>query len=216
MKVCVNCGKKGTGSFCTSCGGKMVDEVTDKPSSTAEYAARQKAQQSSTAQYAANQKSQQSSTSPYPPQPNSQQSFKSTSNQNTSYQKPQNNFNQFNSEPSQLSQNQSFQTPFPAQTYPQPQPSQYGGMNPSSPSGNIPAEYQPISAFGYFGYTSLLLFLPPIGFILCCVFAFGGTQNINLKNYARGMLLIPLVVFVVVILFASMFMGCIGSSGYRY
>ena len=50
---------------------------------------------------------------------------------------------------------------------------------------NIPKEYKPISAWGYFGY-QLLFGIPLIGFIMLLVFALGGTENINLKNYARS------------------------------
>ena len=49
----------------------------------------------------------------------------------------------------------------------------------------IPEEYRPISMWGYFGY-SLLFAIPLVGFILICVFSFGGTRNVNLKNYARS------------------------------
>lgn len=50
---------------------------------------------------------------------------------------------------------------------------------------NIPEEYKPISMWGYFGY-ELLFSIPCVGFILLLVFAFGGTKNINLKNFARS------------------------------
>ena len=50
---------------------------------------------------------------------------------------------------------------------------------------NISPEYKPISMWGYFGY-EILFAIPCIGFILLCVFAFGGTSNINLKNFARS------------------------------
>ena len=46
---------------------------------------------------------------------------------------------------------------------------------------NIPLEYKPISMWGYFGY-QILFALPIIGFIILLVFAFGGTNNINLKT----------------------------------
>ena len=49
----------------------------------------------------------------------------------------------------------------------------------------IPAQYKPISAWGYFGY-QLLFGIPLVGFIFLCVFALGGTENVNLKNYARS------------------------------
>ena len=50
---------------------------------------------------------------------------------------------------------------------------------------NIPEEYKPISAWGYFGY-NLLFGIPLVGFIFLCVFALGGTNNVNLRNYARS------------------------------
>ncbi len=63
---------------------------------------------------------------------------------------------------------------------------------------NIPSEYQPITMWGYFGY-EILFSIPCIGFILLCVFAFGGTQNKNLKNFARSYFCFLIVV---VVLFA--------------
>ena len=50
---------------------------------------------------------------------------------------------------------------------------------------NIPSEYKPISMWGYFVY-EILFSIPCIGFIMLCVFSFGGTSNVNLKNFARS------------------------------
>ena len=50
---------------------------------------------------------------------------------------------------------------------------------------SIPAEYKPISTWGYFGY-EVLFAIPVIGFIIMLIFALGGTKNINLKNLARS------------------------------
>lgn len=58
-------------------------------------------------------------------------------------------------------------------------------MNNNFNENNIPFEYKPISMWGYFGY-QILFSIPIIGFILLLVFSFGGTQNKNLKNYARS------------------------------
>lgn len=52
-------------------------------------------------------------------------------------------------------------------------------------SNNVPDKYQPISMWGYFGY-ELLFAIPVIGFIVLLVFAFGGTANVNVKNFARS------------------------------
>lgn len=49
----------------------------------------------------------------------------------------------------------------------------------------IPKEFKPISMWGYFGY-ELLFAIPVVGFILLIVFSFGGTENRNLKNFARS------------------------------
>lgn len=71
---------------------------------------------------------------------------------------------------------------------------------PQNTEENIPEKYKPISMWGYFGY-ELLFSIPCIGFILLCVFAFGGTQNVNLKNFARSYFcfIIIAVVFAVLI-----------------
>lgn len=68
---------------------------------------------------------------------------------------------------------------------------------------NIPIEYKPISAWGYFGY-NILFSIPLIGFIFLVVYALGGTRNINLKNYARSFFCIYAIIFIIlVILIAS-------------
>lgn len=65
---------------------------------------------------------------------------------------------------------------------------------------NIPFEYKPISMWGYFGY-EILFSIPIIGFILLLVFSFGGTKNINLRNFARSYFcfLIILIIFIIII-----------------
>lgn len=50
---------------------------------------------------------------------------------------------------------------------------------------NIPKEYTPISALGYFGY-QILFSIPILGFIFLLIFALGGTENINLRNFSRS------------------------------
>ena len=49
---------------------------------------------------------------------------------------------------------------------------------------NVPHEYQPITMWGYFGYT-ILFCIPILGLILAIVWAFGAS-NINLRNFARS------------------------------
>lgn len=49
----------------------------------------------------------------------------------------------------------------------------------------IPIEYKPLSTWEYLLY-SLLFYIPLIGWVFLLIFSFGGTQNKNLKNYARA------------------------------
>ena len=69
---------------------------------------------------------------------------------------------------------------------------------------NIPEEYKPISMWGYFGY-QLLFGIPCIGFIVLLVFAFGGTKNINLKNYARSYFCVLIIVAILVAILVAIF-----------
>lgn len=68
---------------------------------------------------------------------------------------------------------------------------------------NIPIEYKPISAWGYFGY-NILFAIPIVGFIFLLIYALGGTRNINLRNYARSFFCIYVIVGIILgILIAS-------------
>ena len=66
---------------------------------------------------------------------------------------------------------------------------------------NIPEEYRPISMWGYFGY-ELLFSIPCIGFVLLLVFAFGGTKNVNLRNFARSYFCFLIIVVALILLLA--------------
>ena len=50
-------------------------------------------------------------------------------------------------------------------------------------------DYTPLGAWSYFLYT-LLFSIPIIGFIFAIVFAVGGTNRINLRNYASVLFLL--------------------------
>ena len=50
---------------------------------------------------------------------------------------------------------------------------------------DLPPQFKPLSAWAYFGY-SLLFNIPIVGFICMIIFACGGTQNVNLRSYARS------------------------------
>ena len=70
----------------------------------------------------------------------------------------------------------------------------------------IPEEYTPISMWGYFGY-SLLFSIPIVGLVCIIVFSFGGSGNINLRNFARSYfcwLIIGLIICAFLLLFGGM------------
>lgn len=64
---------------------------------------------------------------------------------------------------------------------------------------NIPENYKPISMWGYFGY-EILFSIPCIGIILLLVFSFGGTKNVNLKNFARSYFCFIIILAVLVMI----------------
>lgn len=71
---------------------------------------------------------------------------------------------------------------------------------------NLPYEYKPISMWGYFGY-QILFSIPCVGFIALLIFAFGGTKNVNLKNFARSYFCFTIILVVLVVLFTIAFGG---------
>ena len=76
---------------------------------------------------------------------------------------------------------------------------------------NLPEEYRPISMWGYFGY-QILFSIPCVGFIALLIFAFGGTKNVNLKNFARSYFCFTIILVVLVVLFAIAFGGAAAYS----
>lgn len=74
-------------------------------------------------------------------------------------------------------------------------------------SSNIPREYRPISAWGYFGY-NILFSIPLVGFICLIIFSFD-SSNINRRSYARSFFIIYLII-AIVFLISILFFGGIG------
>lgn len=69
---------------------------------------------------------------------------------------------------------------------------------------NIPNEYRPLSAWGYFGY-NLLFAIPLVGFICAIIFACDNS-NINRRNFARSYfcgLIIAVILIVILILLVA-------------
>lgn len=85
-------------------------------------------------------------------------------------------------------------------------------MEEQNNSINIPSEYQPISMWGYVGYT-LLFSIPCVGLILVLVYSFGGTQNINLRNWARSHLVMIAIVVVLYLLLLLFGVGSLMTAG---
>ena len=76
---------------------------------------------------------------------------------------------------------------------------------------NLPEEYRPISMWGYFGY-QILFSIPCVGFIALLIFAFGGTKNVNLKNFARSYFCFTIILVVLIVLFTIAFGGATAYS----
>ena len=74
-------------------------------------------------------------------------------------------------------------------------------------NSNIPREYKPISAWGYFGY-NILFSIPLVGFISLIIFSFD-SSNINRRSYARSFFIIYLLI-AIVFLISILFFGRIG------
>ena len=71
-------------------------------------------------------------------------------------------------------------------------------------NNSIPSEYKPISPLGYVGY-QLLFSIPIIGFIFLIVYAIGGTNNINVKNFARSYFVVMIIAFILIFILIFFF-----------
>ena len=89
-------------------------------------------------------------------------------------------------------------TPTPAPE-PIPAPTPVNVYNQVYSKDTIPAEYQPISMWGYFGY-QLLFAIPCVGFILLLVFSFGGNKNKNVQNFARSFFCMWIVAIILIVI----------------
>ena len=71
----------------------------------------------------------------------------------------------------------------------------------TSKTRKIPAEYTPISMWGYFGY-QILFSIPLIGWIIVIVFAITA-PNQNLKNFACSQFCLLIIALVATVIFAA-------------
>lgn len=67
-------------------------------------------------------------------------------------------------------------------------------------------DYTPIGMWGYF-FNNILFMIPLIGWIFLFVYAFGGTKNINLRNYARSFFCNVIILAVVGLIIALCLSG---------
>lgn len=77
----------------------------------------------------------------------------------------------------------------------------------------LPAEYQPVSIGSYIGH-SLLFSIPLIGFIMLIVTACSSTKSKSLRNYAKAMLVMYAIAFV--ISFGFVLLGGVLASEMMY
>ena len=75
---------------------------------------------------------------------------------------------------------------------------------------NIPAEYRPISMWGYFGY-QLLFSIPVVGFILLIICSF--SRNINKRNFARSYFCYTIICFTVFAVALAIAMAVLLATG---
>jgi hypothetical protein len=70
-----------------------------------------------------------------------------------------------------------------------------GTVEKSAGFSMLPPEFEPISSWGYVGYTILFSF-PVVGLIFLIVFAFSG-KNINRRNFARSYFCVAIIVIAI-------------------
>ena len=103
------------------------------------------------------------------------------------------------------------------QGYPSQPPYMQTQIDPNNPA-TIPEPLRPIGMWGYFGY-GLLFAIPCVGLILVIVFSFGGTSNINLRNYARSYfcgLIVFAILAVILMLVLPNYMDMLMRAAYSY
>ena len=115
---------------------------------------------------------------------------------------------------------QAFQSAAPVNSVPQPQPNysqQQPYYNQAPGYGSAQKNCEPLGVGSYIGMFFLSA-IPMAGFIMLLVWAFGGSVNLNKKNYARAILLMSLIVigiWVVLLIIGLSIGGSILDDLYR-
>lgn len=138
------------------------------------------------------------------------------------YNQPQQPVNDYYNQPEQPTDNYYNQSEQPADNYYNQNPQQQNtSPNPQQPEPvynnqqqyqapaqpvqtdfneqQLPPQYRPISAWGYFGY-SLLYVIPIVGFICLIVFALSN-DNINRRNHARSYFCALIIAVIILAIF---------------
>ncbi len=68
-------------------------------------------------------------------------------------------------------------------------------------------DYTPLGMWSYFAY-QILFAIPIVGFIFLCIFSFGGTKNVNLRNFARSYFCVLIIALVIIFALVS----CVGVA----
>ncbi len=101
-----------------------------------------------------------------------------------------------------------YQNPYPQQPYQAPYQPQY--QQPMQiTEAMLPAEFKPVSTGTYIGY-SILFSLPIIGFIMLLVTAFSSEKSKSLRNYAKSILIMTLILLIptiIIMVFAGAMAG---------
>lgn len=106
-------------------------------------------------------------------------------------------------------------TPAPAPTTYASAPKQNQGMNIPIRNYDPRWDYTPLGAWSYFLY-NLLFSIPLVGWIIALVFAVGGTNRINLRNYARSYFCVLLIAVVLAFIIIAIVFGVVGTEAFRY
>lgn len=119
----------------------------------------------------------------------------------------------FQASPQEAQSSQPPQPPQPPQApvYDRPAPVYSYGQTP-------PAEYEDTAPLGV-GQFLLMMFIamiPVVGFIMQLIWAFGGSTNINRRNFARAALILSVIAFVLAIVFGGLFIALISIVRSNY
>lgn len=87
-----------------------------------------------------------------------------------------------------------------------------GGYQPNNYYNNAPDPDELPMTMGEWLLTIILSCIPCVGLVMMLIWAFGGSGNVNRRNYARAMLILQVVAFVLYMLLVM----TMGATMYSY